>query len=247
MMTEWLGLTWPTWIALMTLGVVAPIHGVMEHRALRRSLEAGDAPRRLALYSSTMRWEWGLSAALLGLWMLAHGDLEGAFLGFGLEATQLGAVAVGLLLAAVVIINSRAAERDRATLARVRSELGNLEAIAPTSPAERRAFGWLALSAGVCEELMYRGLLLGGLAVGVGLWPAVAISTIVFGLGHAYQGPAGVIRTGLVGLIMALLTVFSGSIWVAVALHVVVDVFQGQVLAAAVALEPDEVPCAAAP
>ena len=46
----------------------------------------------------------------------------------------------------------------------------------------------------------------------MGTWPAVALSSLIFGLGHAYQGPAGMGKTGLVGLVMALLTVASGSL-----------------------------------
>ena len=35
-------------------------------------------------------------------------------------------------------------------------------------------------------------------------WFGVALSAVIFGLAHLYQGPAGMVSTGISGLIMAL-------------------------------------------
>jgi len=67
----------------------------------------------------------------------------------------------------------------------------------------------------------------------VGLWPAVALSSVIFGMGHAYQGFPGIVKTTLVGLGMALLTVFSGSLLVAMVLHTVIDLTSGRMMGAA--------------
>ena len=63
--------------------------------------------------------------------------------------------------------------------------------------------------------------------------PAVVLSSIVFGLGHAYQGPVGMGKTALVGLVLALLTVFSGSLFVPMLLHTVIDLTSGRMMGAA--------------
>ena len=42
---------------------------------------------------------------------------------------------------------------------------------------ELRRFGWVAVTAGVCEEILYRGLLMGALSAVIGIWPAVAVSS----------------------------------------------------------------------
>ena len=79
-----------------------------------------------------------------------------------------------------------------------------------------------------------RGLLLGTLALWIGLWPAAVGSTFLFGLAHAYQGAGGVVRTGAFGAVAVLLTVFSGSIYLAVVVHAIVDLSQGRMIAMAV-------------
>ncbi len=105
--------------------------------------------------------------------------------------------------------------------------------MAPQSANEMRLFAAVAVTAGVCEEILYRGVLLAVLTPLVGTWPAVALSTAVFGLGHTYQGVAGIGKTALVGRVMAMLTVFSGSLFVAILLHAVVDLTSGRTMAAA--------------
>jgi membrane protease YdiL (CAAX protease family) len=62
------------------------------------------------------------------------------------------------------------------------------------------------------------------------LWGAVIVSSLIFGLGHEYQGVAGIMRTGLVGLLFAVLYVSSGSIWIPIIGHVLFDILQGKTI-----------------
>jgi membrane protease YdiL (CAAX protease family) len=58
----------------------------------------------------------------------------------------------------------------------------------------------------------------------------VLVSSVAFGLAHSYQGLGGIMRTGLVGLAFGALFVFSGSIWLPIVGHILVDVLQGRQL-----------------
>jgi membrane protease YdiL (CAAX protease family) len=64
----------------------------------------------------------------------------------------------------------------------------------------------------------------------MGTWPAVVVSTIIFGLGHAYQGWKGIGKTSTAGLALALLAVGSGSLFLPILLHAVGDLASGQML-----------------
>jgi membrane protease YdiL (CAAX protease family) len=59
------------------------------------------------------------------------------------------------------------------------------------------------------------------------LWGAVIVSSIFFGLGHSYQGVNGAVRTGLIGLAFAILYVGTGSIWIPIVVHALLDILQG--------------------
>ena len=90
-----------------------------------------------------------------------------------------------------------------------------------------RLFRGVSVTAGVCEEILFRGFLIWYLATFFGLTVAVFASSAVFGLGHAYQGAGGILKTGVIGLVMAGLYVLSGSLWPPVALHAATDVVNG--------------------
>lgn len=65
------------------------------------------------------------------------------------------------------------------------------------------AVAWFA--AGFGEELLWRGFLLDRLLRLKGIagrtWLAIAIQAVLFGLPHAYQGPSGLVVTGVVGIL----------------------------------------------
>jgi membrane protease YdiL (CAAX protease family) len=56
---------------------------------------------------------------------------------------------------------------------------------------------------------------------------AVVLSTIVFAIGHLYQGWRGMLRAGGIGLAFAIWYVESGSLWWLMALHTLIDLFGG--------------------
>ena len=56
-----------------------------------------------------------------------------------------------------------------------------------------------------------------------GRWGAVAASTAAFGLMHYYQGPVGIISSGVMGLACALLYVWRGRIWPLIVGHALFD------------------------
>jgi len=76
------------------------------------------------------------------------------------------------------------------------------------------------------EELLFRSLLLGGLAVA---WPMpvlIAGTALVFGWMHSPQGRLGMIMTAAVSLLLAALFVWRGSLLPPLAAHYVVNVLQ---------------------
>jgi membrane protease YdiL (CAAX protease family) len=221
---------------VFTLAVVMPLMGVRDFHRLKQWLAAGRTDARLAIYREIMIVQWGLVAVFVGWWLGLGRDLGQARMGFGPAGWEWLAVGMGFLATALVVAQAVAVLRDPAQQAEVRGKVGGLEPLIPRTPAEGNAFGFVSLTAGVSEEILYRGLLLGALSAVIGPWPAVAVSSVIFGLGHAYQGGTGIVKTGLVGLVMALLTVFSGTIWIAALLHTVIDVTSGRMMSAALNL-----------
>jgi len=77
---------------------------------------------------------------------------------------------------------------------------------------------WLVigLTPALCEELFFRGLVLSGLRR-LGLWPALIVCALLFGLAHSsvYR----LLPTFFIGLLLAWLVWRTGSIWTSIVAH----------------------------
>jgi len=99
-------------------------------------------------------------------------------------------------------------------------------ALLPRSRGERRLFALVGVTAGVCEEWLYRGFFLAVVAALAPGLPAVAlvlVAGVAFGLAHAYQGLAGVLTTGVFGALLAGVYLSTGSLLLPVLLHAAID------------------------
>jgi membrane protease YdiL (CAAX protease family) len=85
----------------------------------------------------------------------------------------------------------------------------------------------VALGLGVVlEELLFRSLLIGGLSITVPL-PILLIGfAAIFGLMHSPQGALGVVMTGIMGLWLSLLFVWSGGLLLPLTTHYVINILQ---------------------
>jgi membrane protease YdiL (CAAX protease family) len=96
----------------------------------------------------------------------------------------------------------------------------------PATWTERRWWVFVCITAGVCEEIVFRGFLLHYLHVfpwTLNLTLALLISSVIFGLNHLYQGAGGVARTAIAGLLFGLLFLLTGNLLLPIIFHGVVD------------------------
>lgn len=124
------------------------------------------------------------------------------------------------------------------------AQLAKVSAILPSTRRERALFAAVAVTAGVCEELVFRGLipawsdaLLPGRP-----WVGAILSIAGFGLAHAYQGRRGILLTTILGGAFFATLFFTGSLLLPMALHALNDL---RVLALIVALDRPPAPSAA--
>lgn len=218
----------PIWIdhvIAALLLVVWPLYVARNGREEMRDL-AEHPEKRIRTYCTTMLLHWSHALLVLALWWwLGRSWLElgvGLPLGWGL--------AVAAALAVVVLVATWGywfkILRDPKAAARVREQLLELEGFLPETTRELNTSRAMAVTAGICEELVYRGYLLWYLSSLMPMAAAVPLMMVAFGAVHLYQGAKPAAQVALIAGVFALLYLLSGSLWVPIALHILGDLNQ---------------------
>jgi len=216
------------YVALFALGLPLWDHFVSRPKLLRE-LEVDAARARKRLWTSTICGLWMLVAIGAAL-VLLH-DRTWSSLGLLVPTGWRLGVSIGLVfvLATYTALAAASVRRDPKARASVRAQSASIAALMPHTRGELRLFAALSLSAGFCEEFLYRGFFVWALSPWLGWWAAAALSLVLFAGAHAYQGASGMLRVGAVGLVYTLVVALTGSLWPAIALHALVDLHGGLV------------------
>ncbi|MCL2404380.1 MAG: CPBP family intramembrane metalloprotease [Defluviitaleaceae bacterium] len=86
---------------------------------------------------------------------------------------------------------------------------------------------YTAATAGVCEEIIYRGFLfflIQSIFSNIPTLLVLIVSSVIFGCVHVYQGASGIARTTVIGLIFGLLFLATDSLILPMFLHFLIDI-----------------------
>lgn len=212
------------YLALIGIGLFVD-HFVLWPTFLRRS-QTDPSQARLWIWSAWMILLWTLVATGVALWLFEARTWEALRFtiphGWRLWST-LGLVFALATTYARTVVRITRSNRPR----RIKTGNSDVEQLVPRTRSE---LGWwvaLSLSAGFCEEFIFRGYLIWALQPVFGLWGAAAFSVVVFAMAHTYQGVKGILGTGIVGSLLTLVVLISGSLLPAIALHALADIGQG--------------------
>jgi uncharacterized protein len=219
-------MSWDIALIFLLLAVILPWRGRLRFKKLL-AMPHLESIERIALYASTIAFQW-LAAAVVAWRAWAHGytavDLGLTFQNRGkiVAASLVGA----LTIAAVQWLNlrrmGRVASRGRVVIQ------GIAERILPQSSVELLPFLALAITAGLCEEFLYRGFAMAVLTrMGSPVWLAVLLSSILFGLAHLYQGRGGFVSTMVIGGVLGCGRIAYDSLVPVIFWHAAVDVVAG--------------------
>ncbi|CAN5385095.1 hypothetical protein BH24ACT9_BH24ACT9_02190 [soil metagenome] len=218
-----------TLAALMVAGYLVlgePFVGWVLHRRFEAAVGVAPGARRW-LYGRLLLLEWGLVAIVLAVCMVA---VRVGWSELGLRwPDRVGYVSgfVVVVILAVTVLSVRALRtgvlRDAGTGSAALRSVGSL---LPRTDHERRLFSAVAVTAGIAEEVVYRGFgfaVLAALLPSLPAWGLVLAAGAAFGLAHAYQGVAGILTTGLLGCVLAAVYLDTGSLLVPIVLHILID------------------------
>ncbi|WP_328807027.1 CPBP family glutamic-type intramembrane protease [Nocardiopsis coralli] len=99
------------------------------------------------------------------------------------------------------------------------------ELLYPRTRAEQATAAGAAVTGGVFAEILYRGLFITLVAsMGLNLFVAAVLSILLFSVAHVYQGWWGAAHGALTGTLFTVLYLGTGSLWVPIVVHVVLNI-----------------------
>ncbi len=192
----------PWWNTVLLIFLIAAT-------SLFGSVHAGRhtmASHHLANYAVTIAWEWALAG--LALWGIRLKktplrELLGEYRpGVHVFLTDVAAAGVFWIFSAIVLA-SLALVLHRLHLESAQKQISQL---APSSIAEAVLWIALSISAGICEEFIFRGYFQQQFARASGrVWVGVLVSALLFGAAHGYEGIAGMLMITVYGALFSLL------------------------------------------
>jgi uncharacterized protein len=227
------GLIAPWWhTAIMVLLILG-----LSFAGVRQLRRLGDKPLHLAAnYSLSILYEWVLAG--LAVWGIHMRKVPLRQI-FGEQRPGLRAwmtdlaVALGYWVAALGTLSVLGTLLTKLSHSHIDPQkIGDVtQRLAPVSGIEMLLFLVLSLSAGFCEELVFRGYLQQQFARMSGrIWVGIALSAIAFGCAHGYEGIAGMLLITAYGAMFGLLARFRGGLRTGMIAHAWHDSISGLAL-----------------
>jgi membrane protease YdiL (CAAX protease family) len=218
--------------------VLWPIVALFGYRKFVARVKAGVPGARFKEYLETIAVQWAWVAVVVAIWVYFH--RPAAALGLTLGRPARGAIGLVLTVGILALLFrqwSQIKAFNAVRRARLAASLGETVLLLPTNAREHAAFRALAVTAGICEEILVRGYLIWYIGAFIGSWAALVVASVAFGLAHAYQGRKGILKTGIVGFVMGALYLGTGSLLWPMIVHAAIDL-QGGALGRLVAAGP---------
>ena len=209
--------------------VVAPVWDYLDTLRLKADPVSS---RKIRYYWTLCVWLWAatvVAVAAVGmraLFVVPRGPGDAAWL-YEHRTVELGLGAmVAAFLALTFLPVVQCLWKKERVQAAYSKALKPLSFFLPLRVEERRWFAFVCVTAGICEELLFRGFLIFYLHVSafrLSLTVAFLLSSLIFSMQHWYLGIGGVIQSFLGGLIFGLLFLITGNLALSMILHATSD------------------------
>ena len=214
---------------VLVFACLYPIYVFFSYRKVKNDFVDNKSGVRINDYKKTTFWLWLLCVITIIIWISNQRSFTLLSIDFSFSWTLVITVLLFLITPVLLLFFFRSTRENNKKRVTIKEKL---ESVAANEflPRTKKEFQWfilLSITAGICEELLFRGFLIWYFESLTNTLLAVVLSSILFGLAHSYQGVTGILRSGLMGLILALILVWTDSLLILIFLHIAGDVYNG--------------------
>jgi membrane protease YdiL (CAAX protease family) len=217
----------PAWHTLVFLVIVFAAAALSAERHGEKLVRNGH----VFTYLFTMGWEWLL--VVFVLWgVRKNGVTLKELVGGKWKSPEDGlidvAIAVGYWIVAALILVLAAAAAGLVNPQNLEAAKKNVDVLKPHGGLESALWVCLSITAGFCEEVMFRGYLMKQLAA----WTrsdiaAVLLQAMIFGVAHSYQGARLAFVVTIYGMLFGVLATLRRSLRPGMMAHAMQDTLSG--------------------
>jgi uncharacterized protein len=214
--------------------LIAPAWDCYDTACLKRN---PDSAQRIRYYRTVVLWLWIaaiVACAVVGLrsiftiipapygapWLYGHAWVR------YVVGVALALLTAAMLLPYITVAWMRLTGKPRTYKSADLMRTVSYAYLLPVTRRERRWWVLVGITAGLCEEIVFRGFLLYYLHTSpwkLDLTLALLFSSAIFGLQHLYQGAQGVVVTFVLGALFGLFFLLTGSLVFPILLHAATD------------------------
>lgn len=216
-------------VLIFLLGVVLPTLAVLQSQDGLKGI-VFDTPMKKQIYYGNGIFQWICASAILLSWWWYSRSYE--TIGF-----QIGTwtnLSINLLLGVIFlyVLDVWLELRNPEKRAETKKKWLNDVPILPVNFEEFKHFLFVAFTAGVCEEIIFRGFFINYfLSMNedntLGNCLSIIIPAFLFAVGHIYQGEKAVAKTMLMALLFGWIYFLTKSLLFLILIHFLIDVIGG--------------------
>jgi membrane protease YdiL (CAAX protease family) len=222
------------------LGILLPFLAVSQSQSSLKGIKL-DLAMKKQIYFGNSIFQWICTALVLVCWWV----YSRFFTSLGFQWGEWSSFSAGLMLLFLVLYGLDVwwELRNETQKNLLKNKWENELSILPVSFEEFKYFLLVAFTAGVCEEIIFRGFFINYfLSINennvLGTWLSICIPAFLFAVGHIYQGGKAVAKTLIMACLFGWIFVLTKSLLILILIHFLVDVFGG--LLAVKILKKDE-------
>ena len=220
-------------VIVIMVGAIYPILGLLEMRKLKFRYDQDLPVQKVKFFYSNILWAWIPVIIIFIVVLLTNTDFrELGFKWIELSRTTIsswikysiiGIYIIYFLYCLYSIISLKTDEASRQKIAKKIPE--HFRLFLPVTKQEKNVWILVAITAGVAEEIIYRGYFfycLSYIFPGLSIHHILFLTTLIFGIGHLYLGME-VIKSTILGLIFGIFYIVFDSLIPVILIHVLQD------------------------
>ena len=215
-------MTISTHVLVLIIGLIYPAYFLFTYKKTNNRIK-NDANYRLVDYKQTIFIFWVLTWLVISNTFIDKSMALNFYPAFNIIGIILAALILIFIILQIVTSKVSTMEKAESVIEKMKDNYHYL-------PKSKREFIWfnlLSLSAGICEEIIFRLFIFSYLLENTNLAIAFILTNIIFAITHVGSGKQHILSAFILGLLFTAIYYFTSNIWLSMILHSAIDISAG--------------------